>query len=255
MKWLGSAVMLLLLAGLGAADDVGALVKQLQSKDVIERRKAASSLCDAGKDAKEAISSLSAALADKDPYVRRFSAKALGNLGEDASSSVGSLKALIDDEHDEVVDAAVDALGKMGKSAVPTLVKLVEDDKQKKDRRRTVAEMIAKMKASDVAAQAVPMLTKLLKEKDADLKMDAIQDLGRYGAEAKSAVPVLADMLKPNDNNVRGAVLNTLGQLGPEAKAAIPALEALRDSEKDQDKRFKKPAEDTLKKIQATKGS
>ena len=84
----------------------------------------------------------------------------------------------------------------------------------------------------------------------ADIKTEAIQDLARYGAEAKPAVPALADMLKPNDGNVRNAVMTTLAQLGPEAKAALPALQALRDSDKDQDKNFKKKAEETIKKIE-----
>src|ERR1051326_754790 len=206
MKWLGSIVSVLLLVGVSFAEDVGNLIKQLQSKDAGTRREAAKKLSEMGKDAKEAVPKLTESLKDNDQYVRRFSAIALGNIGEDAKGSIKALESLLGDENDKVVDAAVESLGKMGTSALPTLVKLVEDDKQKKDRRRDVAQMIANMKASDVASQAVPMLIKLLKEKDADIKMEAIQDLARYGAEAKPAVPELAGMLTGGDNNARRAV-------------------------------------------------
>src|SRR5205823_4908824 len=119
-------------------------------------------------------------------YVRRFAVKALGNLGEEAKGSIGALKTIIDtDEHEDVIVVAIDALGKMGPSAVPLLCKIAEDEKQKKERRQEVIAMIANMKVADVAAQAVPMLKKLLKDKDADIKTEAIQDLARYGAEAK----------------------------------------------------------------------
>jgi HEAT repeat protein len=253
MRLFGSVFVVLVVAGLATAEDVGTLVKQLQSRDVAARREAAQKLSESGKDAKDAIPALTTALGDKDKFVRRFAAKALGNMGEEAKGSINALKGLLDDEQESVADAAVDALGRMGLSALPVLCKLVEDDKQAKQRRRDVCKMIADMKPAEVGSVAVPMLIKLLKDKDNDIKMDAIGDLGRYGAEAKSAVPQLADMLKPNDNNVRRAVMNTLGQLGPEAKAALPALQALRDSDKDQDKNFKKPAEETIKKIEGSK--
>ena len=42
MRWFGSTVALFFLVGLCAADDVGTLVKQLQSKDIVARREAAS---------------------------------------------------------------------------------------------------------------------------------------------------------------------------------------------------------------------
>jgi HEAT repeat protein len=253
MRQFGSVIVVLIVAGLATAEDVATLIKQLQSKDVASRREAAQKLSEAGKDAKEAIPVLTTALKDKDKFVRRFAAKALGNLGEEAKGSISELKVLLDDEQESVADAAVDALGRMGTSALPVLCKLVEDDKQAKQRRRDVCQMIANMKPAEAGSVAVPMLVKLLKDKDNDLKMDAINDLGRYGAEAKSAVPQLADMLKPNDGNVRRAVMTTLGQIGAEAKAALPALQTLRDSDKDQDKNFKKQAEETIKKIEGAK--
>ena len=79
MKSVGSIVAVLIMALLARADDVGALIKQLQSKDVEVRRDAATQLSDAGKNAKEAIPALTSALSDKDKFVRRFAAKNVGH--------------------------------------------------------------------------------------------------------------------------------------------------------------------------------
>ena len=63
----------------------------------------------------------------------------------------------------------------------------------------------------------------------------------------------MADLLKQNNRNMRMAIMKTLGDMGPSAEAALPALQTLANSDKDQDKNVKKPAEDTIKKIKGAK--
>src|SRR4051812_48425589 len=67
-------------------------------------------------------------------------------------------------------------------------------------------------------------LVKDLTDKDADVRADAAEELGKKGPAAKKAVPDLITALKDEDEDVRDAAADALGRIGADAKAAIPAL-------------------------------
>ncbi len=69
---------------------------------------------------------------------------------------------------------------------------------------------------------AVPALTELLTDKDAGIRLAAIQTLREIGPEAKMAVPALTSLLKNRDVQCEAA--SALGRIGPDAKTAVPAL-------------------------------
>jgi HEAT repeat protein len=70
----------------------------------------------------------------------------------------------------------------------------------------------------------VPVLTELLKNKEAEIRSDAAQALGELGSAAKEAVPALIESLQDRDFSVCRNAAWALGNIGPEAKGAAPAL-------------------------------
>jgi HEAT repeat protein len=80
------------------------------------------------------------------------------------------------------------------------------------------------------AKGAVPIVSELLKHREAAVRLGAAVTLGKIGHEARAAVPALADALKDEDSEVRVLAVAALAWIGPGAKAAVPRLaEALTD--------------------------
>lgn len=75
-----------------------------------------------------------------------------------------------------------------------------------------------------IGAAAVPQLVEALRSPDADVRLKAVEVLGRMGPEAADAVGTLVPLLNDPDERVRKATIRTLGQIGPAAKEAVPAL-------------------------------
>ena len=76
----------------------------------------------------------------------------------------------------------------------------------------------------------IPILTELLKDEEANVRLHAAQALRNLGPEAKPAIPALIGSLKDEHGMVRAQAAWTLGKIGPEAKPAIPVLtELLKD--------------------------
>ena len=143
--------------------DVDELVKQLQSGDNGERRSAARSLGEGGAESKAAVPALIKALKDRDTFVRRYSAQALGEIGPDAQAAVPSLATALDDPKKEVRSAAANALGKLGPSGLTKLIDIIRDDNKDAGMRRQAIEALGKLGSAGHAA--VPALTEVLKEK------------------------------------------------------------------------------------------
>jgi HEAT repeat protein len=71
---------------------------------------------------------------------------------------------------------------------------------------------------------SVAELQQRLQEKDAEVRLGAVQGLRRHGAEAAAAVPDLAKSLADEDVRVGQAAALALGDIGPPAASAVPAL-------------------------------
>jgi HEAT repeat protein len=76
--------------------------------------------------------------------------------------------------------------------------------------------------AADVAD-----LVKQLKDKDADKRRAAAEELSKAGKDAVDAAPALIAALKDSDIFVRTFAAQALGDIGADPKKAVPALTAL----------------------------
>lgn len=200
--------------------DIASLVKQLKSKDALDRRQAAASLGERGEAAKGAAPALVAALKDKDEFVRRMAAKSLGEIKADPNVAIPGLKGLLKDEDKGVIEAVGEAFTKMGKPAVPAL-------------------------------------TDMLRSRDPLHKKTATLALGKIGPDAKDAVPALIVAFKAETprprmqaGSLRMVIVQTFAQIGPEAKGAIKALE---DSlEENRDREFARAVREAIRKMGGT---
>ena len=84
---------------------------------------------------------------------------------------------------------------------------------------RTATEAFAKADSA-----AVPLLVKVLKHQQPDLRASAADALGHMGIAASDAVTDLIALLRDQDRQVRYRGVRALHELGPKAKPAVPVL-------------------------------
>ena len=165
----------------------------------------------------------------------------------------------------ETLVVTLGQIGSPSKTAIPTMTKLAGRDVFFDQMvRKSIDQILAASEDADL-----PMLIRLLKNRDEAHRLRAAKALGRLGAEAKSAVPELLISLNDSDADVRRATLKALGLIvgstrvsdaitvlildlqdadvgfrfraakalatyGKDAAAALPALQsALNDPDKD----------------------
>ena len=121
--------------------------------------------------------------------------------------------------------ATIDVLemfGTAARSAAPDLVKALRDPNRFV--RWAAARTLGKMAPVD-PEQVVPGLAFLLNDQDLDLRLQAANSLGLYGAEARAAVPALTQTVSRGDGEIRRAAMLALAAIGPDnGRAAIPAI-------------------------------
>jgi HEAT repeat protein/serine/threonine protein kinase len=190
------------------------------------------------------LSKLFVALQNEDWGIRTNAAEELGKLGD--SSAVPLLLEALGDENQMVRMSAAEALGEVGDpSAIPSLSKALQDED--KNVRQRAAEALRKLKASSKNRNAivyktatvperdlegssgVSSLLRALRDKDANLRREAVESLGIFGNP--SVTPSLIEALRDEDAWVRSAAARALGELG-DVSAIPPLSKTLRDKDK-----------------------
>ena len=200
----------------------------LKDRNPEMRRTAAQSL---GKIArKEAVPALVEALRDPDAGVRRNAAWALGMIGEAAMGPDRSpLASLLFDPDPGVREAAAMALGLTGdtQAGLELLLERMREPGTPSDSKRLVAAALGGMEART----AVPVLTKLLADRDPRVRRWAVAALGEI-ADQQTVAPLSKVLAGDPDPGVRVEAAFRLGKFG--GAAARPALAAaLKDSNAD----------------------
>ena len=204
------------------------LLAVLNDPNPEQRRTAAQSL---GKIArKEAVPALVEALRDPDAGVRRNAAWALGMIGEPAMGPDRSpLASLLFDPDPGVREAAAMALGLTGdtQAGLELLLERMREPGTPSDSKRLAAAALGGMEART----AVPVLTKLLADRDPRVRRWAVAALGEI-ADQQTVAPLSRVLATDPDPGVRVEAVFRLGKFGGEA--ARPALTAaLKDTNED----------------------
>ena len=201
---------------------VAALVaKGLKSENEADRLKALDQLGAQGEKAAEAVKPIEVLLKDKSTKVRAHAALALGAIGAKAKDSVPVLAELVKDPDETVRRStlrAIQAIHPGPKVMIPICTKLLEDPDPAI--RGRILNAIA-----EAGVEAVPGLIEALKVDKAAFW--ALIVLREIGPAAKDAVPAITEKLKDKNPEIRREAVLTLGAMGDAAAAAAPQIAAL----------------------------
>lgn len=183
-----------------------------------------------GYDLSEFMETLLQRIKAGDRNTKSIAPYALGKIGPKAASAVPALIKLLEDggSHATILGAmaGLGHLGEKAASAVPELIKLI--DPKNDDGIAEAAEALGNI--GEKAAAAVPALVKLLEFGYIDEKSFAAQALAKIGEKAPSTVPELLRMLESPVSMTRGSAAEALELMGEQAAAAVPALAKLLES-------------------------
>jgi HEAT repeat protein len=202
------------------------LTVALKDARVDVRRNAAAAWIGVRLGAKDsALSALVAAAKDRDGVVRALVLLALRNLGPAAKAATPTFLAALEDKEIEVRRIAVEALAGLvqEKGVFNALVDLLQDP-DPGIRKATGAGFV---KMVTLQKEHIPALKKALKSDAAGVRGFAARGVGQLankGHDCKEAVPNLTETLSDKDASVRLQAVQALGAIGPSAKQAISAL-------------------------------
>jgi HEAT repeat protein len=241
-----------------APEAIAALSEVLREGTAEERGAAIAALTRIGPEAKAALPAAVALLKEKDFRLRFAVLMFLSRLGEHAKPARRPLTKALEDEKAEVRLAAALALWRIDKDQkrISPLVRALEEPDV--EVRRAAAEWLGEI--GPEAREAVPSLTKLLKDRDVRVRLRsaaALWNIDRGGdllavmraglqddnpairaeaatglgfvfrSEGRPAVTALMKHLWDDDSLVRSAAAESLGRIGPPTEKAVPALIAL----------------------------
>lgn len=206
--------------GEDANEAVQPLMKILASDSLETAGMAARTLGLIGPAAHPAIPLLIGRLDSDNLQTLMFTMDALGRFGEEAKAAIPRLLQLA--EKQDQMWGAISALSSMGSDAVPGLVELYRNGKN------GAYSMAARglMKQGTKAAAAVPVLMADLDSDSANRTALAALTLGCIGESAKVAVPRLTELIHDEEAQVRLRAAEALWRLDRQTKAVLPVMVA-----------------------------
>jgi HEAT repeat protein len=178
-----------------------------------------------------AIPAFLKALKDEDCRVRASAACSVAQTVEPkvaAAAILESLKGFQDApspdlEHVTALSQTAGALAGVGAPAVPYLVKALSDA-DKRVREGAVEALGSVAPITPDVLEAVPTITRLLRDKETDVRLAACGTLFLLGDEASLAVPDLVSLLGDENAQIRGEAALALSNMGAAAAPAVPSL-------------------------------
>jgi HEAT repeat protein len=195
---------------------LAAMVPLLQDENALLRQNVVRMLYRGGN---AAVPHLLSALKDKDAKVRQWAVLALGlpELRPDADPTIAALGQALEDEDTLVRAGAATALVRFGAQAVPLLRKVVKDKNPK--------VRLAVARAMHLIGPSSPMswttVEPLAHDPDAEVRLAATAALERFG---DLAVPLLIAALQDKDEKVWDAARKALLKVDVPAKKLLPVM-------------------------------
>jgi HEAT repeat protein len=206
-------------AGAKIPGAVDALVEQLSNKSAKVRVHAVAALGQMDPPATQAAATIARLMADPNVHVRRVAVRAFRQVRPDPKAAIPLLMKALEDSDPAVKIGVLDMLAEFGKVAVPALVQALGNDKT------AYWACLALSEVGPDAEPAVPTLRLLLdKNKNPEIRREAVMSLGAIGPASAPAVPALVAVLDQDDPAMRLSGAYALGQIGPAAKAATGPL-------------------------------
>lgn len=177
-----------------------------------------------------AVPALTTALHDSNPRVRAAAFTALEGLGVHARSALPKLLRILQDNKHPDRERAVYLLGNTSAEAIPLLVPVLKegDAVARRGAALALAYALAYFGSADKAAMTALMQS--LQDDDAVVRCHSAYALGAIGSASRSAVPLLIPLLKDRQPEVRRSAAFALAGTGSLAAEAVPdLLQALKD--------------------------
>jgi len=140
------------------------------------------------------------------------------------------------------------ALGAAASNAVPALIEVYERNISASSRHAAGNALVA---IGPAARKAIPALIKCIASTNSEERALAVSILGRIGSEAETVFPVLMKLLRDADRDVRYNAGYALGTLAPAGRSATAAIPVLLDTLKDRDATVRAAAATALGQIHA----
>jgi len=210
----------------GPADKLANARTTLHDLDPKVRQAAVTAIGEFGPEGSAAVGDLAEALKDLDEGVRAAAATALGKVGPKVQDVFPDLLTALNDPALLVRDAAgrtLDSLGSPPSSRLPLLREALRDPRSQSGVRLYALRALAASKGE--AKENLPLFTEALKNRDAEVRLEAVRGLGKFGPAARDAVfPPLAAAMDDGDAGVREAAFDVGSHLGAPGSADVPAL-------------------------------
>ena len=226
------------------------LASALNDAVATNRSKVATHLGRIGAAASDAVPALIEAAKDQDVAVRKAVAQSLGVITPiPAEPARRALRTMLTDESARVRVRAAQSLWQLDEPAqaiLPTLIKLVAENKQTEDPKKSPAmqnyDEPANMAAEligDIGPEAKPAIPTLMAAMDVGLQFASVESLGRIGPDAESAIERLDKALHDTEVYAYPFIhhawclsddaATALWKIGPASRAIL--LAALDDSD------------------------
>jgi HEAT repeat protein len=166
----------------------------------------------------KALPHILAALKDKEPNTRQQAIYSLQNLQGDLKGVVDQIKPLLKDDNNQVRQGVVQILGRLGEAGLP----LVEEALQDKDA-NVKWQAIHMMRNLRQPLKAIPALVEMVKGKDQNWRINAVQSLPQFGAEGADAL--LKAFPDISDKQTKQVAMQTLIYSQHRAKVVPMVLE------------------------------
>lgn len=190
-------------------------IREIQSSDGAERRKAAYALNALGQEALPALPHIIKGLSDSEEQVWFQCVQLIAKLGPDAADAIPALVENIRNPgrryRNQVWYRATFALGRIGPASVPTALEFLNDSR---DSIRSAGAKVLGWMGADAAAH-IDSLLPLLQDESSEVRQYTAEALGLIGQEAISP---LISILKSSENvNARIAATEALAGMQQEA--------------------------------------
>lgn len=171
--------------------------------------------------------------------------QALVELGAEAAPLLNRELGSSEEYHREIAATLVAQLGTPSEKTQKALLPLLDDPSLFV--RANAAAALAPV--AEHSEAVVPVLTKLLKADDPQLRKMAAMNLSSFGKEAAPEVATLAAALEDSDAEVVLPVVQLLGRIGPRAE---PAMQRLQQIAFEQEGEVKRAAQTAIEQIRTS---
>ena len=162
--------------------------------------------------------------------IRAEAARTLAKMGTKARPAreelAYQLSLLRNSEQESLQEAVVEALGAMGASAKPALPDLVRATSRTIDLDLAIKDATKRLLDDDNSVDLRSLLEQL-RSRDETVRLRSAKRLGGLGRAATKAVPALTNLLADTDADVRRAVRSALLQIQPSEKPSKEFVQSL----------------------------